>query len=380
MYQSAKQACLVRAAAAAATCQLASFYGKSKKVGCNELRPSFSPGFAGADLPSGYKTHFTQAYDAQAAKGGQAANIAKRDGHQAGDIEMRTTIARMLMERLGYTAEDLDIIGKDDVLKMQGVGSPFTLARIESGNSVLDLGSGFGVDAFLAAEKVGPSGHVVGIDLSEEEVKKASTRAEERNLNGRCKFLKADMEHLPFEDNSFDIVISNGGFCLVPDKKSAFKEILRVLKPGGRFAVACTVLRGELPPLQAPKRWPPCMDVFLQHADALQLVESCGFRDVVVDDTNSAMDVWNLLGETDVKDISQLLNPPIADNNGGGQMCSHARKAAERRAKERIDEFLTRDREAGVHWGNPEFDHIYEFDMNRLCARIIIAARKPARD
>lgn len=369
MWSSARRGVLASGGAAAASvCQLAGLQCKKPQIECTSLQSSIPQHFTGGDIPSSYKDHFAQAYDLQANKGGDAANVARRDAERAGDIEVRTTIARILMQRLGYREDELDIIGEDDVLRMQGVGSPFRLADIQPGHAVLDLGSGFGVDAFLAAEKAGPSGEVVGIDLSAEEVQRACTRAEERGLSGRCRFLKADMEELPLPDCSFDFVISNGGFCLVPDKKKAFREIFRTLKPGGSFAVSCTVLQGELPVLEAPKRWPPCMDVFLQGSSAVQLVESCGFQSVVVDDSDSAMDAWDL-GETELMGISQALAPQ-------GQ-CSHAQKAAERRAKERVEEYLTRDRQAGVHWGNPEFDHIQEFDMNKLCARVIIAAKKP---
>jgi len=368
----------VRAAAvaAAATSPLLSWHSQRRHVLCSGFRPPASPDLSGADIPSAYKTHFTQAYDAQAAKGGEGANVAKRHAHREGDVEVRTAIAQTLMERLGYTKEELELVGEYDVLKMQGVGSPFPLARIEHGDKVLDLGSGFGVDAFLAAEKAGPSGEVVGIDLSQEEVHRACARAEERNLQGRCSFLKADMEQLPFPDATFDVVISNGGFCLVPDKERAFNEIFRVLKPGGRFAVACTVLRKELPPLAAPKTWPLCMIVFLQAGAAPALVESCGFQGVLVDDANSAMDVWTLDAD-ELMNVSKLM-PPSSKAEGRG--CSHARKAAEQRAKERIDDFIHRDREGGVHWGNPEFDHLQEFDMNNLCARVVITAEKPSQD
>lgn len=342
---------------------------------CDSGVPAFKSDFTGDDIPSAnYKAHFTQAYDAQAASGAKAANVAARYSEERGDTEIRTTIARTLMRRLNYTDEELEVIGKEDMLKMQGVGSPFPLAGIEPGDAVLDLGSGFGIDAFLAASKAGPRGQVVGIDLSAEEVVRAQARAEERGLvsTGRCKFVKADMEELPFENAVFDKIISNGGFCLVPNKKKAFEEMYRVLKPGGRFAVSCTALKGPLPPLTTGKRWPPCMEVFLQKDNVRSIVESVGFHTVGVDDKNSTMDVWDL-EDSEMTEIAKQLGG--ADGGGGG--CSHAKKAAERRAKESVVQFLESGREAGVHWGNPEFDHIQDFDMNKLCARIVITAQKP---
>lgn len=365
-----------RLARTACTIPALGLHASSQQSRCETTRPSFSPDLFGDDIPSQYKSHFTQAYDAQAGRGGEAANVAKRNVEHSGDGEIRAKIAWTLMTRLGYTEEELKLVGAQDMLRMQGVGSPFPLACIETGDTVLDLGSGFGIDAFLAAEKAGQHGHVIGIDLSAEEVQKARTRLAERGLaGGRCEFLEGDMEKLPFKDEMFDVVISNGGFCLVPDKKRAFEEIYRVLRPGGRFAVACTVLRSELPPLPPPKRWPPCMEVFLKHADAKKLVETCKFIDPIVDDSNAAMDVWEL-DDAEISNVAQELNSGAALSSGG---CSHAKKAAERRARERVSEFLSRDREAGVHWGNPEFDHIHEFDMNKLCARVVISAQKPRR-
>lgn len=337
--------------------------------------PTFSDQVLGNDIPSAkYKSVFTQAYDAQAASGAKAANVAARYNEQRGDTEIRTTIARTLMRRLNYTDEELELIGKDDVLRMQGVGSPFPLAGIEVGDAVLDLGSGFGIDAFLAAHKAGPQGRVVGIDLSKEEVAKAQGRAEERGLvaTGRCKFVEADMESLPFADCVFDKIISNGGFCLVPDKKKAFQEMYRVLKPGGRFAVSCTSLKGELPPLEVGKRWPPCMEVFIYRDEACGIVEAVGFQNAGCDSSNSTMDVWDL-EESEMGAIVTQLGMGSGDSGG----CSHAKKAAERRARESVSEFLESGREAGVHWGNPEFDHIQDFDMNKLCARIVITGQKP---
>ena len=174
---------------------------------------------------------------------------------------VRQGIARLLMAKLGYTEEDLLLLG-DDVLRMQGVNSPFTRAALGKGEAVLDLGSGFGIDAFLAASKVGEQGRVTGLDISASEVRCATERVAQKGLpTDRCHFIVGDMEQLPMGEAVFDVVISNGGFCLCPDKERSFREIYRVLKPGGRISIACTVLRAPLPDLSSTgRRWPPCME------------------------------------------------------------------------------------------------------------------------
>jgi len=326
--------------------------------------------FGLGDIPaSAYKGHFAGAYDAAATQ--SAANVARRRPDAGADEppseqRLRLSIARRLMQRLGYTAQELELLG-EDVLRMQGVRSPFAAARLREGEAVLDLGCGFGADAFLAAAKVGPSGRVLGADLSSEQLRRAAGRARERGLAPeQCSFTEADMEALPLATASLDVVISNGGFCLCPSKPAAFREVHRVLRPGGRLAIACTVLRKPLPALES-RRWPPCMEVFLPRADIEGLLSGIGFSAVSVDEGSSRMDVWELSDE-DLDGVAQGLGP-----EGG---CSHARKAAERRTREEVDTFLARDREAGIHWGNPEFAHVQDFDMNELCARVVIYAEK----
>eukprot|EP00466_Bigelowiella_natans_P017456 jgi/Bigna1/39614/e_gw1.33.125.1 len=182
----------------------------------------------------------------------------------ARNVELRRPlfVARILQKRLGYTAQELDVIGQD-VRTMQGTGNPHKLAKIKAGETVLDLGSGLGADAFLAAHSVGQDGRVFGLDLSQEHVSQAQHRAEERGVGNIVRFVRGDMEHIPLPDSSVDCVISNGGFCLVPNKPLAFQEVSRVLKPGGRMSIACTTLRQPLPSPDTHGPWPACMEVFL---------------------------------------------------------------------------------------------------------------------
>lgn len=107
---------------------------------------------------------------------------------------------------------------------------------------MLDLGSGLGVDSFIASHRVGKTGRVVGLDISKNEVKHATSRAKAREVSDYVSFVNADMEKMPFGKEEFDCVISNGAFCLAPNKEAAFSEIYRVLKPGGRFSVSTSTM------------------------------------------------------------------------------------------------------------------------------------------
>lgn len=108
---------------------------------------------------------------------------------------------------------------------------------------MLDLGSGLGVDSFIAAARTGEGGKVTGLDIAKSEVLHANKRAKERGISDRVSFVLGDMEKMSFTDNEFDVVISNGAFCLAPNKKAAFSEIFRVLKPGGRFSVSTSTMK-----------------------------------------------------------------------------------------------------------------------------------------
>jgi len=283
---------------------------------------------------------------------------------------VRLGLAHHLMTKIGYTLDELQLLGQD-VLRMQGVKSPFPAAKLSNAEDVVDLGCGFGPDAFLAASKVGPNGSVTGINISPEETQKASKRALERGLGvERCKFVVADMETTNLDRSSADVVISNGGFCLCPAKQAAFEEVYRILRPGGRMAISCTVLRKPLPALEG-KRWPPCMEVFMPRWTIEQVLGKIGFGSICVDDTDSRMDVWDFATE----DLDTVAGN-VTSGSGADGMCSHAKKAAERRAKQDLETYLTKDREAGIHWGNPVFEYIQDFDMNELCARVVIYAEK----
>lgn len=173
---------------------------------------------------------------------------------------------------------------EDADLKL-GCGIPTDHAGIETGNYVLDLGSGAGNDVFVARSIVGASGHVTGLDFTDAMLEKAKKNNEKMGFSN-VDFVKGDIEHIPLKDNMYDVVISNCVLNLVPDKKKAFSEIKRVLKPGGHFCVSDIVLKGDLPEdmREAAALYAGCVSGALQKQDYMKIVEESGFDPVEVKD------------------------------------------------------------------------------------------------
>ncbi len=162
-----------------------------------------------------------------------------------------------------------------------GCGDPITLAALQAGQTVLDLGSGGGIDCFLAAKKVGPQGLVIGVDMTPEMLERA--RANKARLQAHnVDFRLGEIEHLPVADRSVDVIISNCVINLSPDKPQVFREAFRVLKPGGRMAVSDIVTDGPLPEeiKQDLSAWAGCVAGAWQAKDYVAALQEAGFEDV----------------------------------------------------------------------------------------------------
>lgn len=185
-------------------------------------------------------------------------------------------------EAIGYSREDLTSV-PDEAIMGLGCGNPAAIADLRAGEIVLDLGSGAGVDVFLAADKVGLLGRVIGVDMTEEMVARARSIAREHDYQN-VEFRLGEIENLPLADESVDAIISNCVINLSPDKPRVFKEAYRVLKPGGRLTVSDIVCEGGLPSAikNDPDAWVACIAGALEHEEYLREIKEAGFRDVQV--------------------------------------------------------------------------------------------------
>jgi arsenite methyltransferase len=183
-----------------------------------------------------------------------------------------------------YDATETAGLPKEAVEASLGCGNPTALIELQPGDTVLDLGSGGGIDVLLSARRVGPSGKVYGLDMTDEML--ALARENQRNAGvANVEFLKGDIEHIPLPDNSVDVVISNCVINLSSDKPQVLREAFRVLKPGGRFAVSDVVVRGEVPAniRRSVELWVGCVAGALQETEYRTYLSSAGFEAVTVD-------------------------------------------------------------------------------------------------
>ena len=193
---------------------------------------------------------------------------------------------KTISKKIGYTEEQLQNVGKADL--GLGCGNPVAFSNIKKGDVVLDLGSGAGIDCFLASKKVEDDGKVIGIDFTEEMIVKAKVNA----LKGKFKnveFILGDIDDLPVDDNSIDIIISNCVINLAPDKKSVFMEAFRVLKPGGKIFISDIVLLGELSDKQRNDKdlITGCVAGALLKDDYINIVKGAGFEVKILNENKS---------------------------------------------------------------------------------------------
>lgn len=181
-----------------------------------------------------------------------------------------------------------------------GCGDPITLAGLQPGQTVLDLGSGGGIDCFMAARQVGPTGHVIGVDMTPSMLAKAERNKAAVNL-GNVEFRRGFIENLPVADASVDVAISNCVINLSPDKAAVFREVYRVLKPGGRLAVSDMVTRGRFTPEERANvsAWAGCVSGAEDVADYVAAMRAAGFGSIsVVDKTNPGVELSGVAPES----------------------------------------------------------------------------------
>jgi len=183
---------------------------------------------------------------------------------------------------VGYAAEDLENIPKESILGL-GCGNPIGLASLQPGDIVLDIGSGAGVDVFLASKKVGAKGKVIGLDCNESMISRSQESAKKYKYKN-VEFKLGEMENIPQEDSSIDAVISNCVINLSLDKPQVFKEIYRILKPNGRMIISDMVTVGKLPDevKENAEAWASCIAGAEEKDAFLNLINEAGFKQVKV--------------------------------------------------------------------------------------------------
>jgi arsenite methyltransferase len=192
---------------------------------------------------------------------------------------------------IGYAAQDVSCLPQEAEGSFLGCGNPLAFSEIQEGEVVLDIGSGAGMDVILAAQKVGERGKVIGLDMTPEMLERAERNARKAGVQDIAEFRQGEMEKMPIDDESVDLIISNCVINLSPDKQRTFREAYRVLKPGGRMLVSDLVssnlpeeLRNDL------SSWARCLGGTVEESEYLGLIREAGFQDVAVVNKADATD------------------------------------------------------------------------------------------
>ena len=243
------------------------------------------------------------------------AKIAKQDSSCCAPVSSccgSTDLAQDISKQIGYTDEELGVVPEGANLGL-GCGNPVALASLRQGETVLDLGSGAGFDCFLAAEKVGEKGRVIGVDMTPEMIEKARENARTGNY-GNVEFRLGEIENLPVADNAADVLISNCVINLVPDKRRVFKEAFRVLKPGGRLMISDIVLLKELPAFikNSIEAYIGCISGAIMRDEYISAIEAAGFREVsIIDETSFPIEY--MANDPTAKALIEGLNIPLEE-------------------------------------------------------------------
>ncbi len=212
-----------------------------------------------------------------------------------------------------YDADQTGVIPERAVRASLGCGNPTALIDLRSGEIVLDLGSGGGIDVLLSARRVGPTGKAYGLDMTEEMLALARENQKQAGITN-VEFLKGEIENIPLPDNSVDVIISNCVINLSADKDRVLREAFRVLKPGGRFAVSDVVVRGSVPETvrKSMLLWVGCIAGALEESEYIAKLQAAGFEEATVEPTRvyNVEDARHFLAEAgvDVDAIASELN------------------------------------------------------------------------
>lgn len=219
---------------------------------------------------------------------------------------------------MGYTTEDLASVPEGSDLGL-GCGNPQAIAALRPGETVLDLGSGAGLDCFLAASRVGRTGRVIGVDMTPEMVTKARDNARRVDATN-VEFRLGEIEHLPVPDESVDVIISNCVINLSPDKGAVFREAIRVLKPGGRIAISDVVATQTIPPelAQSVEALTGCVAGAAKVDDMRGLMSKAGFESVKIE---PRMDSRAIIGQCMPGSEDYLASARIEGTKPGGADC-----------------------------------------------------------
>jgi SAM-dependent methyltransferase len=212
-----------------------------------------------------------------------------------------------------YTPTELADLPPEAAGLSLGCGNPVALASLRPGEMVLDIGSGAGLDVFLAARKVGPTGRAIGLDMTEAMIRRASQAAEQAGFSN-VEFRLGDAEEMPLPDESVDVIISNCVINLSADKPRVLAEAFRVLRPGGLFAVSDIVVRGDMPEAirRSVELWVGCVAGALEEEEYLGLLRDAGFSDVEIEPTRvyRVADAADFLEESG---LDQAVVAPLVD-------------------------------------------------------------------
>jgi arsenite methyltransferase len=208
-----------------------------------------------------------------------------------------------------YSEDETGSLPTEAVLASLGCGNPTALARLEPGQTVLDLGSGGGIDVLLSARRVGPEGKVYGLDLTDEMLELARANQARAGITN-AEFLKGDMEAIPLPDASVDVIISNCVINLAADKSRVLREAFRVLRPGGRLAISDIVARGDIPAAvrQSMELWVGCIAGALREDEYVDLLRDTGFIEIDLEPTRvyRAADARQFLADAGVPEPADM--------------------------------------------------------------------------